>query len=79
MKKDVIISIRGLQFVQDGDETEPVEVVTCGEYYKKDQTHYLLYDEMTEGFKEVTRNVIKFKDKSLEVKKKGTDQRTDGF
>ena len=38
MEKDVIITIRGLQFIQNDDEMEPVEVVTPGEYYKKKRT-----------------------------------------
>ncbi len=35
MTKDVIITIRGLQFVQSEDDMEPVEVVTPGEFIRK--------------------------------------------
>ena len=34
MTKDVMITIRGLQFVRNEEDMEPVEVVTPGEYYK---------------------------------------------
>ena len=71
MKKDVIITIRGLQFVQSEDDMEPVEVVTPGEYYKKNGQHYLLFEEAVEGFEEPTHNMMKFKEDQLEVRKKG--------
>lgn len=34
MTKDVLISISGLQFA-GGENSEPVEVITSGSYYKK--------------------------------------------
>ena len=71
MEKDVIISIRGLQFIQNDDVMEPVEVVTPGEYYMKNGQHYLLFEESVEGFGETTHNVMKFRDNHLEVRKKG--------
>ncbi len=71
MTKDVIISIRGLQFIQQDEEVEPVEVVTPGEYYKKNGHHYLLFDETYEGAEGIVHNVVKFKDDQLEVRKKG--------
>ena len=71
MTKDVIITIRGLQFVQSEDDMEPVEVVTPGEYYKKNGQHYLLFEEAVEGFEEPTHNMMKFKEDQLEVRKKG--------
>ena len=33
MTKDVLLSIKGLQFANEQD-TEPVEVITSGDYYK---------------------------------------------
>lgn len=71
MTKEVLITIRGLQFVSKDDDAEPVEVVTPGEYYFKNGNHYLLFDEITEGFKETTHNMMKFHDGHLEVRKKG--------
>ena len=49
-----------------------------GEYYFRNGTHYIKYDEMMEGFAEKTQNLIKIKDHSVELEK-GTDQRTYGF
>ena len=41
MTKDVIVTISGLQFAQE-TETEPVEIVTAGSYYKKNGKHYMM-------------------------------------
>ena len=71
MTKEVIITIRGLQFIQSEEDMEPVEVVTPGEYYKKNGQHYLLFEEAVEGFEGTTHNVMKFKEDQLEVRKKG--------
>ena len=71
MTKEVIITIRGLQFIQSEEDMEPVEVVTPGEYYKKNGQLYLLFEEAVEGFEGTTHNVMKFKEDQREVRKKG--------
>lgn len=43
MKKDVLIEIRGTQNV-DG-EKETVEIITTGQYYLKNKSFYIMYDE----------------------------------
>lgn len=70
MTKDVIVTISGLQVPTEGD-AEPMEVITNGTYYKKNGKHYVLYDEVVEGFEEGTKNVIKIYDNCLDVTKKG--------
>ena len=55
MTKDVLISISGLHF--EDDENETVEVVTPGNYYFKNNKHYLLYDEyLDDSSNEITKN-----------------------
>lgn len=72
MTKDVLLSISGLQFAAQGEEeSEPVEVITTGDYYKKNGKHYVLYDEVMEGFEGSTRNIIKITDDYLDITKKG--------
>ena len=72
MTKDVILSITGLQFENTGSEPgEPVEVITVGEYYNKNGKHYVLFDEVTEGFEGSTKNTVKISDGSLDITKKG--------
>ena len=63
MTKDVLVKISGLQFAEDQDNG-PVEIITTGNYYKKNGKHYILYDEVQEGFDGVTKSVIKVKNMS---------------
>ncbi|MFA9465110.1 MAG: DUF1934 domain-containing protein [Velocimicrobium sp.] len=46
MKKEVLVSIAGLQFELDQDEA--MEVISPGEYYFKNGKHYIFYEEITE-------------------------------
>lgn len=70
MTKDVLVKISGLQF-SDDQGNEPVEIITTGNYYKKNGKHYILYDEVQEGFDGVTKSIIKVNDDFLDVTKKG--------
>lgn len=70
MTKDVLISISGLQ-IADENGSEPVEVITSGEYYFRNGKHYLLYDEVMEGFQGVTKNRIKFYSNGMDIQKSG--------
>ena len=71
MTKEVRVKISGLQFAGEA-ENEPVEVITTGDYYKRNGKHYILYDEIMEGFPEPTRNIIKLDEGMLDITKKGT-------
>lgn len=72
MTKDVLLSISGLQFAaKDEEDMEPVEMITAGDYYKKNGKHYILYDEVMEGFDGNTKNIIKLTEDSLDITKKG--------
>lgn len=70
MTKEVLIAIRGLQFEADADE-DKIETITAGNYYKKNGNHYVIYEEIMEGFKEPTKNTIKFNDKELNITRHG--------
>ena len=60
MTKDVLVTISGLQFIPEGTEPpEPVEVTCPGTYYKKNGKHYVMYEEIIDGFSEVTKNTLK--------------------
>lgn len=71
MEKEVLLALKGLQFSVDEEGAQALETITPAEYYKKNESHYIIYDEVMEGFTENTRNIIKFKDSLLEVTKKG--------
>ena len=65
-----MLTIRGLQFDQ-GPDSEEIETVQWGQYYKKNGTHYVIYDEMMEGLEEPVRNVIKFREREMNLMKRG--------
>ena len=71
MEKDVLVTIKGLQTLENIDNPEEVELVAKGDYYYRNGHHYIFFEEMTEGFPQPTKNTIKITDKSVEVKKKG--------
>lgn len=68
MTEAVSLKIEGRQRMNgEEDKTEQEFSVAC--YYKRNNSHYVLYEE-TEGGKS-TQNVIKFRDGMLELTKKG--------
>ena len=75
MTKEVLIHLKGMQTT---DEThgpdEPLELITTGEYYYRNDTHYLLYDEQMEGLDEPVHNMVKIRPGHMEVRKKGPVQ-----
>lgn len=70
MTKDVILNITGMQFTEAASD-DPIELVTRGNYYKKNSKHYVIYDEMIEGIGGVTKNTIKFDDSMFQLTKSG--------
>ncbi|MDE7322702.1 MAG: DUF1934 domain-containing protein [Lachnospiraceae bacterium] len=78
MTKDVLISIKGLQFddsglnhVESDEELDLIETICPGKYYYKNGAHYLLYEEVLEDFLESARSMIKLRDKEFTLVKKG--------
>lgn len=81
MKKEVEISISGLH---TGEESTNVETRVYGEYFQRDKTHYLFYeDTMEEGHSmeekhsreersgEKVRTRLTFREKKLELTRQG--------
>ena len=71
MEKEVLIALKGLQFALDEEGANALETITPAEYYKRNDSHYVIFEELMEGFTDTTKNVIKFRDSQLEVTKKG--------
>lgn len=73
MTKDVLVSIQGLQSLEGDNENECdcIETIYPGEYYFRNGTHYILYEEPVEDMKECIKNMIKIKDKEFILTKKG--------
>jgi len=70
MTKDVLLSIKGLQFQGENDGND-LETITAAEYFKRNDNHYVIYEEATEGFHDMTKNIIKWNGQTLDLTKKG--------
>ena len=73
MAEKVLFSIKGLHTVSDMPEGEPeeIEVMNVAEYYFKNNTHYVMYEEILDGTTAPTRNLVKIKPNSVEITRKG--------
>lgn len=71
MKKDVLVSISGLQYEVDKDE--PIEVISVGQYYNKNGKHYICYDEILEEADGVTSCTVKAAPGQIDIIKKGAN------
>jgi len=76
MTKDILLKIKGLQFLENSTETdesaaEAIEIITAARYFEKNGNHYIKYDEVLEGFDGTIKNLIKIGDDHLEVSKRG--------
>ena len=71
MNKDVLIHVRGLQMMETDDAQEPIEILVPGQYYFRNGSHYLRYEEMLDDTAETTVNYIKMSPNGVEVRKQG--------
>ena len=58
MKKDVLVTVRGMQSIESVDGSEEVEMVAKGNYYFRNGHHFICYEEMSEGFDKPTKSKI---------------------
>lgn len=70
MKRDVTLSITGNHTIGDM-ESDNVATVAQGQYFKRNKSHYVLYEEAIEGYEEPCKNRIKFTENTVEMMKKG--------
>ncbi len=70
MTKDVLISVTGTQF-SNANTDEAVEVITNGTYFKKNNKHYVMYDELIDGMNIITKNTLKFNDTEFNLIRNG--------
>lgn len=71
MTKEVLLTLKGLQFDQREEDADKIEMVTVGDYYKRNDKHYIVYDEVTEGFAQSTKNRLKFGGHMVELSRNG--------
>ena len=70
MTKDVVVSLKGLQLAPD-QQSDAVEVIAPGEYYIRNNKHYVLFEEIMEGETQTLKNMLKFNENYLEFTRKG--------
>lgn len=72
MTKEVLIHMKNTQLMTDTPEQqEIVESIVPGEYFFRNNSHFLVYDEVAEGVTEPTHNMVKIRDGLMEVRKRG--------
>ncbi len=71
MKKEVLVSISGLQYEMDKDEA--VEVISVGEYYNRNGKHYVIYEEILEDMGGISNCTIKITEKQIDIIKRGAN------
>lgn len=73
MNRKVKLSISGLHSVAENEDAD-VATYHLAEYFKKNDSHYLLYEEKQEGFDKTSKNRIKFKENRVELTRQGLVQ-----
>lgn len=68
MTPKVKITIEGSQ---PGVDQEVMTTLATGDYYLKNGTRYILFEESQEGFDQTVKNTIKIKENQVELTKKG--------
>lgn len=76
MTKEVLLSISGLHYDvftgTEGEENEPIEVITPASYYYKNGKHYIIYEEVVEGLPGTIKNKVRISEYGLlEIIKSG--------
>ena len=71
MTKEILLSLKGLQ-MENREDAQAMETITPADYYQRNGSHYVIYEEIMEGFTAATKSRIKFNDSCLEVSKKGS-------
>lgn len=70
MTKEVLLAITGMQFDMSEEESN-IQTITAAEYYNKNNSRYVIYEEADEESGQKTRGRIKFREDLLEVDKSG--------
>ncbi|MDD2973069.1 MAG: DUF1934 domain-containing protein [Lachnospiraceae bacterium] len=70
MTKEVMISIKGLQLNEE-QGADNLETIIAGTYYKKNDSHYVVFDEVLEGYENTIKSIIKFNGKEMSLTRHG--------
>ena len=71
MNREVELVLSGLHDTEGNSEKDAVETAQTAQYFKRNDSHYLLYEEAVEGFDGACKSRIKFRDNLLELTRQG--------
>ena len=70
MTKEVLLAITGMQFDLTAEESN-IQNITAAEYYERNSSRYVLFEEADEDSGQKTKGMLKFRENLLEVTKSG--------
>lgn len=70
MTREVLLVLTGDQ-IDQYQESDTIELITTAEFFERNGKKYILYEEISEDTKEVTKNRIKIESQKVEVTKTG--------
>lgn len=71
MNREVELVLSGLHDAEGASDKDAVETAQAAQYFKRNDSHYLLYEEDMEGFDGTCKSRIKFRDNLLELTRRG--------
>lgn len=71
MNREVELVLSGLHDTEGTSDKDAVKTVQTAQYFKRNDSHYLLYEENMEGFDGACKSRIKFRDNLLELTRQG--------
>lgn len=71
MNKDVLVTIKGLQYTPTDADDARIETISRGSYAFRNGKHFVSYEELVEGTSHTTKNIIKISENLIDVNKKG--------
>lgn len=71
MTQNVTLTIRGMQSNQGGEDSDLIETVSQGYYFKRNGKHYVIFRESVEGLDNRVKSKLKFDTDIVEVFRSG--------
>lgn len=71
MNREVELVLSGLHDTEGASDKNAVKTAQTAQYFKRNDSHYLLYEEDMEGFDGACKSRIKFRDNLLELTRQG--------
>ena len=71
MNREVELVLSGLHDTEGASDKNAVKTAQTAQYFKRNDSHYLLYEEDLEGFDGTCKSRIKFRDNLLELTRQG--------